>query len=225
MKHMVKGQPFPILSCTLDAGEAIDCQKGAMLWMTPNMKMNTNMGGLGGAFKRALSGESLFRNRYTAEGGAGEIAFGTNFPGEIIAMEISPNRNIVAQKGAWLASEQGVTQEIFFQKKLGAGLFGGEGFIMQKFVGSGLVFLTVGGSTITYDLQKGEQLVIDTGTLAIAESTVSIDITTVKGIGNALMGGEGLFNTTLTGPGKIWLQTMSISGIAGALQSYLPSKG
>jgi len=223
MQYKIEGAPFPVVMCELNAGEQIACQSGAMAWMSENMRMHTNAGnsGLGGIFSRIVSGESLFQNMYTAEGGPGSIAFAAQAPGEVIAADISPQRSIVAQKGAYIASELGVHIEIALQK-LGAGFFGGEGFILQKFTGSGTVFLGIDGTTVDYNLSPGEKLIIDTGVFAAAESTVSVDIQMVKGLGNIIAGGEGVFNTTVTGPGKIWLQTMPLSTFAQALFKILP---
>ena len=160
---------------------------------------------------------------YKATKGDGEVAFGSSFPGDIIAFDLHGGKSIVAQKSAYLANTVGVNMEIFFQKKLGAGLFGGEGFIMQKFSGEGTVFLEICGCVCEYDLAAGQSMLVDTGYLAAMEATCSMDIETVKGIGNALLGGEGLFNTKVTGPGKIWLQTMPINALATSLVPYLPS--
>ena len=228
MQYEVKHAPLPVLICKLDPNESIECQKGAMSWMTPTMQMQTGLGSGGGGLlgalgkmaKSAVTGESIFRNTYIAKGGAGEIAFASSFPGDIICFDTSANP-IVAQKSSYLANTMGVNMEIFFQKKLGAGFFGGEGFIMQKFSGNGVVFLEIDGSVCEYTLAAGQSMLIDTGYLAAMEATCSIDIETVKGIGNVLMGGEGLFNTKVTGPGKIWLQTMPISGVAAAIQPFL----
>ena len=226
MKYEIKGNPFPVVVCQLDANETVCCQKGAMTWMSPNMEMSTNAGGgIGKALSRAVSGESIFQNKYTAAGGAGEIAFGVSAPGNILPIEVSDSRNIVAQKSAYLASSPSVEMSIFFQKKFGAGFFGGEGFIMQKLSGQGIVFLEIDGSVVEYDLAPNQSILIDTGFLAAMDSTCTIDIEKVKGIGNALFGGEGLFNTKVTGPGHIWLQTMPISVIAGSVRPYIPTGG
>lgn len=221
MKYEIKGTPLPVVICTLDPNETIKCESGGMSWMSPNMKMSTNAGGgIGKAFSRMFSGESMFQNTYTAQDGAGMIAFASSFPGEIIAMEVTPDKPIIAQKSAFLASSEGVDMSIHFQKKLGSGFFGGEGFIMQKFSGNGVVFLEIDGSVIEYNLAAGQSMLLDTGHLAIMENSVSIDIETVKGVGNVLFGGEGLFNTKVTGPGKIWVQTMPVSSVAGSLAPY-----
>ena len=222
MNFEIKGDTFPVLICNLNEGESIANQQGAMSWMSPNMKMTTNAGGsIGKFFSRAVTGESVFQNIYTAEKGPGMIAYSSSFPGTILPVEISPVRTIVAQKTAFLASEMGVNFEVFFQKKFGSGFFGGEGFIMQKFTGNGMLFLEINGSIIEYDLAPNQSILVDTGYLAAADATISIDIESVKGIGNALFGGEGLFNTRITGPGHVWIQTMPITQFANSLSKYI----
>lgn len=224
MKFEIKGSPLPVVIMTLESGESVNTQKGAMSWMSENMKMETNAGGgIGKMFSRAFSGESMFQNVYTAKGGPGLLACASTFPGDILPVEVNAGRTIVAQKSAFLASERGVNMEMFFQKKVGAGFFGGEGFIMQKFSGNGVVFLEIDGSIVEYDLQAGQSMMIDTGYLAAMDATVSIDIETVKGVGNMLFGGEGFFNTKITGPGHVWLQTMPVSQVANCLRPYFPS--
>jgi len=222
MRYEIKGAPLPVVEVTLDPNESIICEGGAMSWMSPNMSMQTSGGGLGKMFGKAFSGEKMFSNIYTAQGGPGLIAFASSFPGNIIAVEIQPGRDIVCQKSAFLASTPGVELSVFFQKRFGAGLFGGEGFILQKISGQGIVFGEFDGHVVEYDLQPGQQLIVDTGNLAALDSSVSIDIQMVKGAKNMLFGGEGLFNTVLTGPGRVWLQTMPISDVASALLPYMP---
>ncbi|WP_318361461.1 TIGR00266 family protein [uncultured Agathobaculum sp.] len=223
MKYEIRGGVFPVVICELENGEKMITEKGAMSWMSPNMKMETVGGGLGKMFSKAFSGESMFQNSYTAQGGPGMIAFGSCFPGKILPVEIRPGKELIVQKSAFLASEAGVELSIHFNKKLGAGFFGGEGFIMQRLSGSGIVFLEIDGELVEYDLAPGQQMVIDTGNVAAFDSTVSIDIQQVPGIKNRLLGGEGLFNTTLTGPGKIWLQTMPISNVAESIRPFIPT--
>ena len=222
MRYEIRGGEFPVVICELNDGEAMITERGSMVWQTPNMEMETRGGGLGKMFSRAFSGESLFQNIYTARG-AGTISFGTSFPGRILPMEIGPGREIIVQKRSFLASTPGVTMEIFFNKKLGAGLFGGEGFIMQRLSGEGLVFVEIDGDVFETTLAPGEQLVADTGNVAGFEAGVQMDIRQVPGLKNKFLGGEGLFNTLLTGPGKVWLQTMPISGVAAALRPYFPT--
>ena len=190
------------------------------------MEMDTNTGGgIGKLFGRAFSGESLFRCTYTARQGEGMISFASSMPGRVLPIEISPQRAIVAQKSAFLATEAGVDMNIFFQKKLGSGFFGGEGFIMQKFEGEGVLFVELDGSTVEYELQAGEQLVLDTGHLAIMDGTCNMDIQTVKGAKNIFFGGEGLFNTVVTGPGKVVVQTLPVNKLALELYRYMPKSG
>lgn len=197
-------------------------ERGSMVWMSPNLQMQTSAGGLGKAFGRMFSGESIFLNTYTAQGD-GMIAFGSSFPGSIRAVEITPEHPVVVQKSGFLAAEPGVELSVFFQKKLGAGFFGGEGFIMQKLSGRGTAFLEVDGYAVEYELRAGQQMVVDTGNLAMMDAACSIEIQSVKGVKNALFGGEGLFNTVVTGPGRIVLQTMPVSGVAAALAPFFPS--
>lgn len=224
MKYNITGNPFPVLTCELDAEEKVICQKGAMVWMTDNMKMETSTGGLEKVVTKVLSGESMFHNIYSARKEPGMIAFGSSIPGTILTFDINSSNTIVAQKGAFLASSPSVNFETFFQHKAAAGFFGGEGFIMQKFTGDGVVFVEIDGSVVEYTLNPGQSMLIDTGYLAAMESTVSISVEKVKGIGNALFGGEGLFNTKVTGPGRIWLQTMPISQFAGSIIPYVARK-
>ena len=222
MQYEIKGTPLPVVVMTLEAGEKIKTDQGAMSWMSPNMQMSTNAGGsIGKAFGRMFSGESMFQNVYTCQGGPGLFAAASSFPGEIIPVQISPSNTIVAQKSAFLASEEGVEMSVHFQKKAGAGFFGGEGFILQKFTGNGMVFLEIDGSVVEYTLAAGEKMVVDTGNLAAMEATVTVSVESVKGLGNMLFGGEGFFNTILTGPGKIWLQTMPRNVMAGALAPFI----
>lgn len=222
MNYTIEGEPLPVVICNLDANETMITEKGAMSWMTPNMQMETTSnGGIGKMFGRAFTGEAMFQNRYTAMGGPGQIAFASSFPGCVRAFEIGPGQEIIAQKSAFLASTAGVELSLHFRKKLGAGLFGGEGFIMQRLSGQGLAFLEFDGYIKEYDLGPGQQMVIDTGYLAAMTATCQMDIQTVPGVKNALFGGEGLFNTVVTGPGHIWLQSMPVSQLAGAIQPFI----
>lgn len=224
MRYEISGEPTPVVICHLEPNESMITEGGSMVWMSPNMKMETNAGGgFKRAFGRMLSGESIFQNVYTSVGGPGMIAFASSFPGQIKAYEITPDRPLVAQKAAFMASTKGVELSMFFQKKLGSGFFGGEGFIMQKLSGHGTAFLEIDGYAVEYNLGPGEQIVVDTGNLALMDSTCSIDIQSVPGIKNALFGGEGLFNTVVTGPGRIVLQTMPVSGLAEVLRPFFPS--
>lgn len=224
MRYQIQGETLPVVICELESGEKMITEGGAMSWMSPNMLMETTSnGGIGKAFGRAFSGEKMFQNIYTAQGGPGMIAFASSFPGSIKAFQIVPGQDMIFQKSAFLASEVGVQLSVHFRKKLGSGLFGGEGFIMQRVSGQGTVFAEFDGHVIEYELQPGQQIVIDTGHLAAMSATCSMDIKSVPGVKNMLFGGEGIFNTVITGPGHVWLQTMPISNVAGAIRQYIPT--
>lgn len=169
-----------------------------------------------------FSGDKMFQNRYTCRGGNGLIAFTSCCPGEIRAIEIHPGQEIICQKSAFLASTPGVNMSVYFKKSLSGGLFGGEGFIMQKFDGEGIVFVELDGSVVEYNLAQGQQLVLDTGHLAMMDATCKMDVQTVKGVKNVIFGGEGLFNTVITGPGKVLVQTLPINKFAIELYKYMP---
>ena len=222
MKYEIKGGAFPVVVCQLASGEQMITEKGSMVWMSPNIGMETKGGGVGKMFSRVISGESMFQNIYTANGD-GMIAFGSSFPGKIMAVEVGRGTSLIVQKSAFLASEKRVELSVHFNKKVGAGLFGGEGFIMQKVSGNGVAFIEVDGDLQEYELAAGEQLIVDSGYLLGMEGSVSMDIQSVKGVKNVLFGGEGFFNTVLTGPGKVWLQTMPISNVANAIRPYIPT--
>ncbi len=222
MRYELKGGEFPVVICHLEDGEQMITERGSMVWMSPNMQMETRGGGFGRMFSRAFSGESMFQNVYTARG-AGMIAFGSSFPGEIRPITVGPGEDMILQKSAFLAAEEGVELSIHFSKKLGAGLFGGEGFIMQRLSGRGTAFAEIDGALIEYELQRGQQIVVDTGNVAGFTAGVQMDIQQVPGMKNKLLGGEGLFNTVLTGPGRVWLQTMPVSGVAAAVAPYIPT--
>ena len=224
MRYEIKGDTLPVVVCYLEGGEQMITERGSMSWMSPNMKMETTTnGGIGKAFGRMFSGEAMFQNRYTAMGGNGMIAFASSFPGQILARQIVPGQELIVQKTGFLASEAGVSLSVYFQKKLGAGFFDGEGFIMQRLSGNGMAFLEFDGHVVQYDLQPGQQIVVDTGYLAAMEGSCSIEVQTVPGLKNMVFGGEGVFNTVVTGPGRVWLQTMPISNVAGEILKFMPS--
>lgn len=224
MRYEIKGETLPVVVCYLEDGEVMITERGSMSWMSPNMKMETTSnGGIGKALGRMFAGEALFQNRYTATGGNGMIAFASSFPGQIRAWDITPGNEIIVQKSGFLAAESSVELSVFFQKKLGAGFFGGEGFIMQKLSGQGTAFLEFDGHVVEYELQPGQQIVIDTGYLAAMDATCSMEIKTVPGLKNMVFGGEGVFNTLITGPGRVWLQTMPISGVAAQILKFMPA--
>ena len=224
MRYEIQGDNMPVVICHLEAGESMITERGSMVWMSPNMHMETSAGGLGKAFGRMFSGESIFTNTYTAVGGEGMIAFASSFPGSIRAIEVTPDRPVICQKSAFLASTPGIQLSVHFKKNLGVGFFGGEGFIMQQLSGSGLVFVEVDGSAVEYTLERGQQMVIDTGNLAMMDATCQMEVVTIKGAKNVLFGGEGLFNTVVTGPGKILLQTMPFSNFVSTIAAALPKK-
>lgn len=224
MRYEIKGDTLPVVICQVEEGETMITEGGGMAWMSPNMDMETSTnGGIGKAFGRMFSGDTFFQNRYTAKGGSGMIAFASCFPGSIKAFEIAPGQEMIVQKSAFLASERTVELSVHFRKKLSSGLFGGEGFILQKLSGNGTVFTEFDGHVVEYELKEGQQIVIDTGHLAAMSASCQMEIRSVPGMKNMLFGGEGLFNTVVTGPGHVWLQTMPISNVAGVLRPYMPT--
>lgn len=224
MKYQIVGDTLPAVICQLEPGEKMITEGGGMSWMSPNMLMETTSnGGIGSMIGRMFSGEKAFQNVYTAQGGEGMIAFASCFPGSIRAFEIAPGQEMILQKSAFLAGEVGIEMSVFFNKKLGTGFFGGEGFIMQRISGQGIVFAEFDGHVVEYELAPGQQIVVDTGHLAAMTASCQMDIRSVPGVKNMLFGGEGIFNTIITGPGRVWLQTMPISNVAGVLRPYMPS--
>ena len=224
MKYEIKGDSLPVVICQLEAGEQMITEGGGMSWMSPNMQMETTSnGGVGKALGRMFAGEKLFQNIYTAQGGPGMIAFASSFPGSIKAFQITPGNDMICQKSAFRAGELGVPLSVAVNKKIGSGFFGGEGFIMQRLSGQGIVFAEFDGHVIEYELKPGQQLVVDTGHLAAMTASCRMEIQTVPGMKNKFLGGEGFFNTVITGPGHVWLQTMPLSNVAGALRPYFPS--
>lgn len=223
MKTEIMGGNLPVVVCKLSKGEEVYTETGGMSWMSQGIKMSTNTnGGIMKGLGRALAGESIFMNTYTAEEDETEIAFASSFPGEILEIDLKEGETIIAQKRAFLCAEKSVNMAMHFRKKLGAGFFGGEGFIMQKLSGHGKVFLEIDGAAIKKELAPGEILNIDNGYVAAMTQDVQLDIKTVKGIKNIVFGGEGLFLTTVKGPGTVWLQSMPISKLAGSLYGTMP---
>lgn len=222
MNYTIEGTPLPVVLCHLDPGEVLISEAGGRTWMRGNVKTETIGGGAKKAIGRMFSGESMFLSRYTAEGPA-EIAFASCFPGSIRAIELRAGESIICQKRAFLLGTAGIDLSIHFQKHVGKGLFGGEGFIMQRITGPGLVFLEIDGHCVEYDLAPGERLVCDTGVVAYMDSTCTLDVERIKGGKNIFFGGEGLFDTVITGPGKVSLQTMTAASLAGVLAPFLPS--
>jgi uncharacterized protein (TIGR00266 family) len=221
MEYKIEGTPFPVVQCTLANNERMISESGAMAWMTPNILMETtSRGGLGKVLGRMVSGESLFLNTYTSNG-VGMIAFASSFPGSILTFDISPQNEVIVQKSGFLASEAGVELSMFFNRKFKTGLFGGEGFIMQRLSGHGKAFVEIDGYCKVFELRPGEKMLIDSGYLAAMETTCTMDVKTVTGgLKSMVFGGEGLFNTEVTGPGKVYLQTQPISTLAKALSPF-----
>lgn len=214
---------MPVVICELEAGETMITEGGSMCWMSPNMRMETTSGGgMGKAFGRALAGEALFLNRYTAMGERGMIAFSSSLPGTIRPFLVSPGCDIVLQKRSYLAGEAGVDLSIFFQNGTGTGFFGGEGFIMQRISGNGLVFAEFDGHIVEYELAAGQSITVSTGHLAAMDASCTMSIQMITGAKNMFLGGEGFFNTVVTGPGRIYLQTMPISKLANIIGTYIP---
>ena len=220
MKYEISNQPFTILSLKMDQGEAVKTQSGAMAWMSDGIVMQTETGGIGGMFKKAIVGESLAFNHFTAEK-AGELVLAKHSPGDIMMFNVSETP-IIAQKSSFLASTEAVNMDIYLQKKVATGIFGGEGFLMERFDGNGYLWIEIDGSVQERTLEAGERLIVDSGYVAAMEATCSMEIQTIKGATNILLGGEGLFNTVVTGPGKVWLQTMPINSLAMSLYAYMP---
>ena len=221
MKYLIDGGNLPVLKVLLEQGETIECESGAMSWMDDEIQMQTSAGGLGKMFGRMLTNEHAFMNTYYANR-AGEIAFSAKFPGSIRAVEITPGNGLIVQMGSFLASFGNITNEVYIQQRLGRGLFGGEGFLMRKFTGNGIVFLEIDGSAHEYEIPAGDCKIVDTGYVACMSESCTMEIKTIKGVKNVLFGGEGLFNTVVYGPGKVTMQSMPIASTAMQLYQYMP---
>lgn len=226
MEYKIIGTTLQAVILELDPGETVYSESGGMAWMTANIDMKTSGrgGGFGGVLKRAVSGESLFLVDYTSTNGKGLVSFASDFPGKIVPLHLAQGQEMICQKTAFLCAEKSVNLDIHFRRRLGAGLFGGEGFILQKLSGPGVAFVCLDGEIVEYTLGANQMLKVDTGHVAMYEPTVSFDIEMVKGFTNILFGGEGLFLATLRGPGRIWLQTMPTSNLARAILPYIPTK-
>jgi uncharacterized protein (TIGR00266 family) len=223
MEYQIKGTVMQTLEVRLAQGEAIYTESGGMAWMMGDIEMKTSgRGGLGRMLGRALSGESLFLTTYACRGSQGMVTFTPEAPGKIIPVPLEAGQSIIAQKDAFMCAEDSVTLEVHFRKRLGAGLFGGEGFILQKLTGPGMAFVEIAGEVVEYNLEPGHLLKVDPGHLAMYEPAVDSDVQMVRGVTNILFGGEGLFLATLRGPGRVWLQSMPLSNLAAKLRSYIP---
>ena len=221
--YKLSGTTLQVLTLQLQPGQVIYSESGGMSWMSGNVEMKTHTGGgLGKLIKRAFSGESLFITDFFVNSGSGTVAFASEFPGKIIPFRLAPGQSLILQKDAFMCAEKSVDLDIHFRRRLGAGFFGGEGFIMQKATGPGLVFAELDGEVVEIELGPGQVLRVDTGHVAIIEPTVDFDISMVKGFRNILLGGEGLFLAKLTGPGKVWLQTMPMMKLAQKVLQFMP---
>ena len=224
MKYEIRGTTLQVVDIELDANESVYTESGGMAWMSPNIDMTTNTkGGLMKGLGRMLAGESLFMTTYTCNRGTGMISFANEFPGKVIPMDLKEGDSIIAQRDAFMCAESSVELAMHFRKKLGAGLFGGEGFIMQKLTGPGRVFIEFSGEITEYNLKEGQVLKVDPGHIGMFETSVDFDISRVKGIKNIFFSGEGLFLATLRGPGKVWLQSMPIPNLAKKIIKYMPA--
>lgn len=223
MLYEISEGMLPVLTLKLQKGEKVFTESGQMSWMDGNIKMETNTnGGLFKGLGRAFAGESIFMNTFTCEGNSGEIAFASSFPGQILEFDLAEGESIIAQKNAFMVAESTVDMKMHFRKKIGAGLFGGEGFIMQKITGKGKAFLEADGNVIKKEIKSGEVLIVDTGHILAISENIDIDIQVVKGVKNMLFGGEGIFVTKLTGNGYVYLQSMPISKLADTIIPYVP---
>ena len=225
MEYEIIGGSFPIVECTLKNGESMITQSGSMAWMDQTIKMDTSTnGGIGKVVGRLFTNEHLFQNIYTSEKDGSKIAFGTSVPGSIMAIKLQAGQSLICQKSAFLASYGNIELSTFFNKKIGVGIFGGEGFIMQRLTGDGIVFIEIDGSSKEFNLDAGQQLVLSTGYLVSMDESCTIDVQTVKGLKNIFLGGEGIFNTVITGPGKVVCQTMPLPKLANSLVPFLPQQ-
>lgn len=225
IQYHILGTIQQTLALDLQPNQVVFSDTGALSWMTSTVTMNTTSGGgLGGMFKRAVSGATAFIIDFASPGGAGHVAFTTDFPGKILPVELEAGQTIIMHRHAFLCAEKGVTLDVFFTRKLGAGLFGGEGFVLQKLTGPGIAFAELDGDAVEYHLQANEVMRVEPGHVAMFEGTVGFDIEMIKGMTNILLGGAGLFLATLKGPGRIWLHSMTESKIAARLVEFLPQK-
>ena len=228
MKAEVKGTTLPILEISLDPGEAVVSDHGELAWMAPTIQMTqkTSTGGKGGlmaGLKRVAGGASIFLTEYLAAGGAGSVTFATHLPGAILPVDIAPDRAMIVHRSGWICGTPGVTPTVAFQQTFGGAIFGGEGFILQRLEGQGQSWIELSGEVTTYQLGAGEVLLAHPGHIGMFDQSVSFTITTVPGIKNKIFGGDGIFLVRLTGPGQVWLQSLTLPGLANALRPYLPT--
>ena len=227
MNYRIIGTTLPVLELQLNPGEGVFAVSGELSWMNSAITMNTTTqlgggGGFFGALKRMAGGGSLFMTDYRAEGGEGLLAFATRVPGSILFLEISPTDTYRVHRHGFLCATHGIELSVAFQQSLGAGIFGGDGFLLQRVAGTGHAWIELDGEVVTYDLKPGETLRVHPGHVGMFQESVGFEITRVPGIKNMLFGGDGIFLAALTGPGRVWLQSLPLSNLAHALQPYLP---
>jgi uncharacterized protein (TIGR00266 family) len=226
MKYDLQGSTMQLLNVELDSGETVISESGRLVYMSDNVKMETEAkGGIWAGIKRKFAGESFFIVNFTSASGKGIVGFGSEFPGKIVPLKLKANEVIIAQKDAFLVSEESVTFDATFIKKIGAGFLGGEGLILIKVKGPGLVFMNVGGEISQINLVAGQKIRVDTSNLAFFDNSVNYSVERVKGIKNIIWGGEGLFLATCTGPGRVWVQSLPVAELAGKLAEYMPRRG
>jgi uncharacterized protein (TIGR00266 family) len=224
MRYEISGTTMPMLDITLGAGEAIFTEKGGMAWMSGDIGMETSSrGGVLSGLGRKLAGESFFMTTYRCNSGEALVTFTPEAPGTIMPMELASGQTLICQKDSFMCAQDSVKVEMHFRKRLGTGLFGGEGFILQKLSGPGTAFVEITGEVREYNLQAGQSMQIDPGHIAMMEPTVNYDLHRVKGVKNVLFGGEGLFLAQVTGPGRLWLQSMPLANLAAAIRAFIPS--
>lgn len=226
MQSRITGTTMPVLEIGLEPGETIVAEPGELSWMTPGVQLRTSTAtagarGLWGAVTRAMAGGGLFMTEFSAPAGRGAVAFAAKVPGAILPIEVMPGAGYLVHRHGFLCGTAGIELGIGFQRSLGAGIFGGSGFIMQRLAGSGTAWVELGGEIVTHELAAGEELLVHPGHVGMFEERVGFDITTIRGITNALFGGDGLFLVRLTGPGTVWLQTLTMPALAHALSPYL----
>lgn len=222
LRYQLIGTTLQAVTIQLNPGQTVTSESGGMAWMSANVQMNTRTaGGLGKMIGRMFTGESLFLVDYTCAQGTGLVAFASEFPGKVVPIDLAPGQQIIAQKDAFMCAEKSVDVAMHFRKRLGAGFFGGEGFILQRFTGPGLVFTELDGEIVEYTLEAGQTMMVDTGYIAMYEPTVDFDIEMVRGVTNIFFGGEGLFLARLRGPGRIWLQTMPMYNLARKVAHFV----
>jgi len=223
MEYKLRGSTLPVLDMELSEGESVFTESGGMAWMSPNIEMDSNLrGGVGSAIGRAFSGETLFMVNYTSTQGSGLISFCSEMPGTIMPFEMSEKeQGLICQRDAFMVAESGIELSTELKKKLGAGFFGGEGFFLQRIRGTGMAFIELSGEVTEYALEADQRLKVDPGYIGAFEPSVDYDIERVEGVKNMLFGGEGLFLATLSGPGKVWLQSMPIATLAAKISSAL----